>query len=256
MSSYNLNPSNFYFKKPTQWKYMPMWEKISYYKNILNENYAPFVDKLTAKSIVKQICGDQIEVANVVRILSSPEDLKQVDLNPNHLIKASHGSGWNINIQPTTNLELCKESLRKWNTKYTGINTGESQYQYLKPQFFIEEKICDIETGYSGEAVVFMFRCINSKVITIGVKKGNVQNSYDVYWNPLEPEEFSIKKPSNINTMLYLAEKLSAPFEFVRVDFFLSADKKIYFSEYTFTPAGGTQIFNSYLEKYFGALWQ
>ena len=254
--NYSLDPRLFYFKKTPQWKYMPMWEKITYYKNILDENYAPFVDKLTAKSIVKNICGDRIHIANVVRILSSPEDLNQSDLNPKHLIKASHGSGWNINIQPNTDLEKCKEYLRQWNTIYRGINTGESQYQYLKPQFFIEEKICDIESGYSGEAIVFMIRCIKSKAITIGVKKGTIQNSYDVFWNPLEPEEFSIKKPSNLHLMLYLAEKLSAPFEFVRIDFYLSADNKIHFSEYTFTPAGGAQILNSHFEKHYGALWQ
>ena len=100
-----------------------------------------------------------------------------------------------------------------------------------------------------------MIRCIKNKAITIGVKKGTIQNSYDVYWNPLEPEEFSIKKPSNLHLMLYLAEKLSAPFEFVRIDFYLSADNKIYFSEFTFSPMGGMKVLPLHLEYELSKYW-
>jgi hypothetical protein len=39
--------------------------------------------------------------------------------------------------------------------------------------------------------------------------------------------------------MLQLAEKLAAPYPFVRVDLY-NIDGKIYFSELTFTPAKGT----------------
>lgn len=256
MESYSTDPQTFYFAKPPTWKHMALWEKLSYYKNILNEEYAPYVDKLTAKQIVKQLGGDRIQVANTIRILDSPDDLRQEDLQTNYMIKASHGSGWNINVQPTTNLDECKTLLKQWNIPYKGIASGESQYQYLQPRFFIEEKINDMDTGVSGEATVYMFRCIQGTVTTISIRRGNVQNMYDVNLQPLEPEKFTIKRPSNLHSMIYLAEKLASPFEFVRVDFYLSVDKKIYFSEFTFTPAGGSQMLSNQLEKYYGALWK
>lgn len=47
-----------------------------------------------------------------------------------------------------------------------------------------------------------------------------------------------IDKPSCIDELFEIAEKLSQPFPFVRADFYVCNDK-IYFGELTFTPAGG-----------------
>ena len=40
--------------------------------------------------------------------------------------------------------------------------------------------------GPTGNADVFMFRCIHGQPVSIGVKRGIVQNSYDLNWNPLD----------------------------------------------------------------------
>lgn len=83
-------------KRPANWSSLPLYKKVAIYQKYLGPLHAPFVDKLTAKKIVKSICGDEIEVARVVRILQSPQDLRDSDLQPNYLIKAAHGSKWNI----------------------------------------------------------------------------------------------------------------------------------------------------------------
>jgi hypothetical protein len=235
---------------------MSFWEKITYYKDQLNKRYAPFVDKLVAKQIVKHICGDRIQVAPLVRVLESPQDVQETDLQPNYMIKASHGCGWNVNVQSTTTVAEVKALLQQWNTVYHGINTGEPQYSFLKPRFFIEEKINDVENGISGTAQTFMIRCIQGKAVTIGVRRGDIQNTYDMFWRPLTPELFSMKQPRCFSRMIYLAETLAAPFEFVRVDFYVTAENTIVFSEYTFSPAGGTQIYSHEVEKRLGALWR
>ena len=257
MNGISLDPITFYFKKPQQWKYMSMWEKIKVYKNILDKSYAPFVDKLTAKGIVKHICGDRIEVAKVVRILSSPDDLTEADFQEHRMVMASHGSGWNIILHPSLSLNDVKMKLHKWNTHYIGNQSGESQYQYIEPRFFIEEVIDDIDLGKTGEAQVFMIRCIHGRPIIISVRRGDYQNSYDLNWNPIQlQKKFTIKRPKCLLRMLTIAEQLSAPFEFVRIDFYVSRNDTIFFSEYTFTPAGGNRVFSNDLEKKFGALWQ
>ena len=82
-----------------------------------------------------------------------------------------------------------------------------------------------------------------------------MQNSYDIDWNPIVPVKLDgVEKPNRLDKMLKLATKLSQPFEFVRIDFYY-VDENIYFSEYTFTPARGKQVFPLDLEIQYGKLW-
>lgn len=64
--TYQTNPSFFTFEKPDRWTTMPLYKKIAYYGRTLNELYAPYVNKLTAKQIVKDMCGDMIQVAPII----------------------------------------------------------------------------------------------------------------------------------------------------------------------------------------------
>jgi hypothetical protein len=55
--------------------------------------------------------------------------------------------------------------------------------------------------------------------------------------------------------MKELAEVLSSPFPFVRIDFFLGKKDKIYFSEYNFINGkGGKQYFSDEYELKLGKL--
>jgi hypothetical protein len=239
---------SFTFKKPDNWSSMPLYMKIKFYKTKMNADYAPYVDKLKAKEIVTSLCTD-IKVARVIRILDGPNDFTEADINDKHMIKATHGSGWNINMNANTSVTEVKKLLNKWNCIYNPV--GELQYQYIIPRFFIEEKI----DGVAGNAIVYMIRCIHKKPVTIGVKLNNIQNSYDIDWNIIGNNNLpSIQKPECLPQMLKIAELLSAPFEFVRIDFYIE-NNSIYFSEYTFTPAGGAKIFSTELEMRLGELW-
>lgn len=243
---------SFSFHKPKNWSTMPFFNKIAEYRNHLDERFSPYVDKLKAKVIVKDLLKTDIKVAPIVRILKNPDDFNKSDINPKHIVKAAHGSGWNINMNEQTKAKEVIQSLHKWNIKYDWLD--EKQYTYIKPRFFIEEKV-DGPNG--GHALVYMFRCIYGSPVTIGVKciKQKVQNSYDLEWNPILPIKLDgIEKPNRLDKMLSMAKTLSQPFEFVRIDFYY-VDENIYFSEYTFTPAGGKQVFPLDLELKYGALW-
>ena len=69
-------------------------------------------------------------------------------------------------------------------------------------------------------------------------------NYYDEKWNILpvkKPNRFQapkIKKPKNFETMLELAEKLSKPFDYIRVDLY-NLKGKIFIGELTHYPASG-----------------
>jgi len=244
------------FEKPIGWDKLPMFKKIELYGGSLGEDHSKYVDKLKAKEIVEQVCGDRIRVAKVIRILESVEDVKQADLNNGHLIKSAHGSGWNININDDVKLENVKKQLAAWSIKYNA--NRERQYMFIKPRFFIEEKIVDSVIGATGDALVYMIRCVYSVPISIGVKYKKAQNSYDVNWNNMSTPKlpFEVPKPERLAEMLELASLLASEFEFVRVDFFVGNDNSLYFSEYTFTPAGGCQVYDMETELQQGLLWR
>jgi len=71
---------------------------------------------------------------------------------------------------------------------------------------------------------------------------------FDVKWHfcPITrdglaaPDGFTLKKPPHLADMLACAADLSAPFPFVRVDFY-EADNRLIFGEMTFTPAAGLE---------------
>jgi hypothetical protein len=246
-------------ERPGDWNTLPIYKKIQIYGKNLNEDYAKYVNKLEAKKIVKEICGEDIEIPRVIKIINNIQDgISCQDLNINHIIKSAHGSGWNINISENTKIEDVIKRLNSWNMKFNPLN--EKQYSYINPTFFIEEKINDSVIGITGDALVYMIRCIHGNPISISVKYKKTQNSYDFDWNLKTPTTQTpigiiIPKPRKLDLMLKLAKKLSKPFEFVRIDFYIGENDLIYFSEFTFTPAAGYQVFDLETEMYQGSLW-
>lgn len=228
---------------------MPLFEKIAHFKNHITQEYAPYVDKIEVKAIVPTL-SDKVQCARIVRILKSPEDLREGDLQKPHLLKAAHGSGWNIPLHDKTvqDLPSIHETLKSWNHVYVGNN--EPHYTFLKPRFFIEEYV-----DGTPSATVYLIRCIRGQPVTISVKKGQKQNSYDLFWNPLKAHELPpIEKPINLEELLDAARVLAKPFEFVRVDLY-QTPTGVFFSEFTFTPAGGNPYFSLAKERELGKLW-
>jgi hypothetical protein len=246
----------FVMKKSKGWNELPLYKKVFIYKQFLGEFHAQFVDKIRVKDIVKKILGNKIEVAKIVRILEDANDLHEDDINPNYIIKASHGCKWNINIKVGEKYKLheLRKKLNSWNHLYN--STNEKQYSYLRPRFFIEEKIHDKYVGKNGEAIVYMCRCIYGKVVSISVKYKELRNDYDEKWNIIGDHQLPyIEKPKYFNQFIENAEQLSILFEFVRMDFYIDFEDKIYLSEYTFSPMNGLPVLSGDLEDRLSKKW-
>lgn len=244
-------------QKPKNWNQMAFYQKIAYYGRFLTKEHSIYVDKLKAKEIVKEICGDAICVPRVVRVIENIEDINESDLNEMYIIKGSHGCKYNININQKTTVDYVKKQLKSFNSIFNPYK-NEKQYTFLTPQFFIEEKIDDFYTGRSGKAGVFMIRCIYGNPVSIGVIVDNKMNNYDIDWNPINIEmKIDINDiKEDVSRMIELSKKLSAPFEFVRMDFYLDKKRDIYFSEFTFTPSGGKMVYpNHKIEYELGKTW-
>ena len=123
----------------------------------------------------------------------------------------------------------------------------------------MEEKITCRYQGHNGKAYAWCLYCIHNKVYYINVidKYCDYINRYDLNWNLLDVELnglFHVDKPKEMNKMINLAERLSKPFEFVRVDFYIGSDDKIYFSEFTFSPCMGINIYGNF-DYEMGKVW-
>jgi hypothetical protein len=241
--------------KPENWKDMKLTQKLLFYKDHLSEDIVPYVDKLQVKSYISNVTEGKCKVAKVIRVLSGPDDIHQEDLVPGRIIKTTHASGWNIFIKEGTQLDLVKQRLHKWNTHYVGNN--EQHYKYIKPGFFIEERVSDFQYGIEKKCITFLLRCVQGQPLSINVRDFSYteQNNYLLDGTPIGSLHFPFQLPPETKTMIELAKLLSKPFEFVRVDFYLSQEREIYFSEFTFTPSGGISFYPEDLEIAFGNLW-
>lgn len=119
-----------------------------------------------------------------------------------------------------------------------------------------------------GKVWTVMVRCLFGAPIAVGVahssRPAGHQNYYTTDWQSLQRGELEdmlppgTPPPSTLQHLLRLSSLLSAPFEFVRVDFMLPdlESGPIYFGELTFSPAAGLPVFTPANEAMLGALWK
>lgn len=235
--------------KPNNWDTLYMHQKIQLYKNYLGSAVAPYVDKLSAKAIAQSY---GVPVAPLVRVL---KDITAEDLREGWILKSTHGSGWNLWLNPTLDLNEVKQTLASWNKPYRPQE--EPHYAHLLPRFYIEEQLEDKYLGKQG-CIAYNIWCVRGNPIPcIRVKNRGNKNTYNFSWDLLDPPqiEFPIEKPVQFDQMLKYARKMSAPFEFVRMDFYVDAQDNVYFSEYTFTPNGGAPINSRTMEITASKYW-
>ena len=122
-------------------------------------------------------------------------------------------------------------------------------YSKVKPRIIAEQFI----EGFDESLIDYKFMCFNGKVemfFVVSDRKSKMSiNFYDLDWNLLPftrvypNTTHPVLKPKNFDKMVEIAEKLSQPFPFVRVDFYESAEGKLYVGELTFYPGGGYESF-------------
>ncbi|MBR3306614.1 MAG: glycosyl transferase [Lachnospiraceae bacterium] len=174
-----------------------------------------------------------------------PEDIDWDALPERFVIKCNHGCGYNIICKDKSSLDIpdAVSRLKNWMKQDYWKEFCELHYKNIRKKIIIEDYLGDdIET--------YKFYCFNGipRIIYAMTSEGDVHyvDFFDGNWEHLDvhrtdrpgvPDPSAIKKPPHLDEMLRLSAELSAPFPFVRVD--LYDLEKVYFSELTFTPAGG-----------------
>lgn len=207
------------------------------------ENKTEFVDKILLRNYSRKIIGKDICVP-IIKIYNDVDDINLDELPDKFILKCNHGSGMNIicTDKKKFNLYDAKKKLRNWLNINYGLDNFESQYINVKKKVFAEEYLGDNLFDYK-------VNCFNGEPKFIRVRSiingRNINNHYSLNWtltnialnyqDYIRDPSVNIKKPFNLDKMIYYAKLLSTNFCFCRVDFY-EIDKVLYLGELTFSP--------------------
>lgn len=222
-------------------------EKINIFKISQEaEDLWPYVDKYEARKYIEKIVGAQYLIP-IYGIYENVDDIPFGNLPKKFVLKTTHGSGWNIICRDKDKLDWddAKKKLQLWMSQnYYELFGWERQYKKIVPRILCEHYV-DLERPDMIECKVF---CFNGKPRFINAIKDRLYKkktaNYSIEWKklPFRVVEDNIPltypKPKNLDVILELATKLSAPFRYVRVDFY-NIGGKLYVGELTFSSGGG-----------------
>lgn len=205
-------------------------------------------DKLLVRDYVKDKIGNDI----LVPILWKGTDPAKIpyDILPKKfVIKTNHGSQYNIIIKDKdyVNKKEIERKLRHWlNINYFFDESRGLTWSYknINPYILIEEFLEENNKPPKD----YKFFCFSGRVEYLLIVYDRFVNHREKHftrdfipldlWNGSEQYPGPFVKPDNLKSMIQIAEKLAADFDFMRVDLY-SMQGKIYFSELTCYPSGG-----------------
>ena len=208
-----------------------------------NPDFTPLADKYSVREYVASKVGEEY----LIKLLWHGEDPSAIpfdSLPTEYVIKSNHACHQVIVVKGEVDRSDIRNRVAGWlKTNFYWANR-EYQYYDIKPMVLIEEFL----SSQDGECPLdYRFWCFGGhpEVIQMGNHaRDNINSFFDTEWNMLDlyyREEAlrpHLPKPRNFDEMKSIASRLSAPFDFVRVDLY-NTDGKIYFGELTFTPAAG-----------------
>lgn len=228
-------------------------DKINWLK--LNEHDArktQYSDKYTVREYVADTIGHQYLIP-LINVWEDVDDIDFEQLPDQFVLKATHGSGWNIIVPDKSALDIPDAVKRmKWwmGRKLSFCNGLELHYDGIKPRIIAEQYL----ENSGGELHDYKVWCFGGKAHFIQYladrKRGLKMAFYDLDWNKLpfitnhEQITEAVEKPHNLDELIAISEKLAADFNHVRVDFYQLNTGEWKFGEMTFTPSGGRHLWN------------
>lgn len=211
-------------------------------------------DKYTLRAYVeKQGYGHVLP--ELLGVYNSSSEIDVNALPSKFVLKCTHGCGFNIicDDKQKLNINETRQKLDKWMKTDYSKSFGELHYASMKPRIISEQFLDDLASDRPNDYKVY---CFNGKAHCTMVAQGRDENGrtekYDIYdldWNEKASYYNSVSqadidrhvpKPEAYDEMIAVAEALSKPFPYVRMDFY-NINGKAVLGEMTFTPAGCIQ---------------
>lgn len=253
LSNYHLEKIKFYqkhhyplkLKRPETYNEKIFWKKL-YDRNPLIPITA---DKYRARFYVRQVLGKEKAQQILIPLLyvtDKPDIIPFNDFQVPYIIKPNHASRLFIIVKEEVNnqkeiISTCK----RWLKIPFGLWNMEWAYQPIKRKIVIEKLLQD-ESGKIPKDYKFHIFHGECKLIAVISDRMHepVGRFFDREWNELKIGQKNknynekIDQPVNYKMMLEYVEKLSLPFDYVRVDLY-NLNGQIYFGELTHYPASG-----------------
>lgn len=223
------------------------WLKLYYRPDILTK----LADKYEVRGYVRERVGAGYLIP-LIAVFNEVEEINFSNLPEQYILKATHGSGWNIICRDKGSFDV-KSAIRFLKlfltTNYYQINRSW-EYKNIKPRIVCEQFLV---TGEGEGLDDYKIHCFQGQPKYIqhltGRLAGQTEGTfYDLTW---EPQEFyftnpkhncAAPAPSNLVEMLDIAVTLSEDLPYARIDLY-NQDGKIYFGEITLHPVNGMDKF-------------
>ena len=199
-----------------------------------------YVSKCGYANILNELYGHYYKVS----------DIDFSELPEKFVLKTNNACETNLVVKDknTINYDEIRKKLYKWLKDDYGRRSGQPHYSKIEP-CIIAERYIENDNMSSTSLIDYKFYCFHGKVHYIFVYSDRILNTHKVKkmiytreWEKLihkmDPIHDFIEyevRPESLQYMIEIAEKLSEPFQFVRVDLYEVGAKPI-FGEMTFTP--------------------
>lgn len=236
--------------------------------------YRKFFEPLQAGKIGNKLATDSFIPDDLRAVLTCPPLVWRSDKHflpandaiapGNYYLKANHGSNFNCAIQYPLNEEdkaALESECERWLNSTYGVLSGEWWYNVFKKEIFIEENISPEQPAMS-----FNFFVTAGEVVYVcmHLKQTGEELYMDSEFNAIHDNDnkdnflkiIGAFKNDTKEKLKYYAAAIGKTFSFVRVDFFIGSDEKIYLAELTLSPGNGLADRPAGFDEKLGQLWQ
>ena len=216
-------------------------------------------DKYAVREYVAGKVGKQYLIPLLYHT-EDPADIRPENLpEPPFVVKTNHAGSIGMTFvrdKSGTDRPLVRKTLNKQIKQNYYHARKEWQYKNIKPRIIVERML---STRDGGVPFDYKLHCFHGEPKVIQVDLGRFtdhkRNLYDTEWNllpftwclwrngqPLWPNGRDVSPPSRLQEMLQIAQRLSAPFMYARIDLY-EVEGSVFFGEITFHHGSGTEIF-------------
>lgn len=271
-------------------RYNQKWLANFFYKSVFDRNVnwekpKEFNEKIKWMQFMTDtslwtLCSDKYRVRQYIEskgykellvklygVWDNPDDIDFDKLPNKFVLKTNHGCGDVFIIEDKSKADLIKirKDLNRYLKHSYGYETAEPHYTKMRP-CIIAEELLENTSSFSNTIVDYKFYVFSGTPVNCGVYYNRNEEThttyssfYDMDWrkhpewqNPnKKTESGDVPRPINLAYMIQLCHDLAGDFPFVRLDLY-ECNNKVYFGEFTFTPAGanGGSLNPSLFEHY------
>lgn len=205
-------------------------------------------DKEYSKIFLKEIVDHKYIIENLL-VTNDLEKLRKFSIKQNCIIKPTHLAGKFMikkkgDVITDDNFNIIKKN---WFVTNQYFANRERNYFNLKPKIIVEPLLFDDDNIKD-----YKIFCNNgvAKAIQVDFNRSfdHSRSLYTLSWEKLDMSidfkmnNFKLEKPKNLSEMLYLAEKISKFFSFIRIDMY-SQNDEIFIGEITNIHGGACEKF-------------